>query len=98
MSWCAPDTGPWAGISRYSCIPQTHFEYALARRERKTGPGYRGFVTEFSPDITLEEDLLRRDLTINAMAQREDGTIIDPYGGQKDLGARVLRHVSRGVQ
>jgi tRNA nucleotidyltransferase (CCA-adding enzyme) len=74
--------------------PETHFEYALARRERKTGPGYRGFVTEFSPDITLEEDLLRRDLTINAMAQRDDGTIVDPYGGQKDLAARVLRHVS----
>ena len=74
--------------------PETHFEYALARRERKTGPGYRGFVTEFSPDITLEEDLLRRDLTINAMAQREDGSLVDPYGGQKDLAARVLRHVS----
>ena len=74
--------------------PETHFEYALARRERKTGPGYRGFVTEFSPDITLEEDLLRRDLTVNAMAQREDGTIIDPHGGQRDLAARVLRHVS----
>ncbi len=74
--------------------PETHAEYALARRERKTGPGYRGFVTEFSPDITLEEDLLRRDLTINAIAQAVDGTLIDPYGGQKDLDARVLRHVS----
>jgi tRNA nucleotidyltransferase (CCA-adding enzyme) len=74
--------------------PETHFEYALARRERKTGPGYRGFVTEFSPDITLEEDLLRRDLTINAMAQLEDGSIIDPHGGQTDVAARVLRHVS----
>jgi tRNA nucleotidyltransferase (CCA-adding enzyme) len=74
--------------------PVTHFEYALARRERKTGPGYRGFVTDFSPDITLEEDLLRRDLTINAMAQREDGSIVDPYGGQADLAARTLRHVS----
>ncbi len=74
--------------------PETHFEYALARRERKTGPGYRGFVTEFSPDITLEEDLLRRDLTINAMAQAGDGTLIDPCGGQADLAARVLRHVS----
>lgn len=74
--------------------PETHAEHALARRERKTGPGYRGFVTEFSPDITLEEDLQRRDLTINAIAQREDGTLVDPYGGQKDLAARVLRHVS----
>jgi len=74
--------------------PQTHAEYALARRERKTGPGYRGFVTEFSPDITLEEDLLRRDLTINAMAQAADGTLVDPYGGRADLEARVLRHVS----
>ena len=74
--------------------PQTSFEYALARRERKTGPGYRGFVTEFSPDITLEEDLQRRDLTINAIAQGEDGTLIDPYGGQQDLESRVLRHVS----
>jgi tRNA nucleotidyltransferase (CCA-adding enzyme) len=74
--------------------PETHFEYALARRERKTGPGYRGFVTDFSSDITLEEDLLRRDLTINAMAQRDDGTLIDPYGGRADLEARVLRHVS----
>jgi tRNA nucleotidyltransferase (CCA-adding enzyme) len=74
--------------------PQTKAEYALARRERKTGPGYHGFVTEFSPDITLEEDLLRRDLTINAIAQADDGTLIDPYGGQADLAARVLRHVS----
>jgi len=74
--------------------PQTNEEYALARRERKTGPGYRGFVTEFSPDITLEEDLLRRDLTINAIAQTEDGTLIDPHGGQADIAARVLRHVS----
>jgi len=74
--------------------PETHAEYALARRERKTGPGYRGFVTEFSPDITLQEDLLRRDLTINAIAQAADGTLIDPYGGRADLQARVLRHVS----
>ena len=74
--------------------PQTQAEHALARRERKTGPGYRGFVTEFTPDITLEEDLQRRDLTINAIAQREDGSLVDPYGGQKDLAARVLRHVS----
>jgi tRNA nucleotidyltransferase (CCA-adding enzyme) len=74
--------------------PQTQFEYALARRERKTGPGYHGFVTDFSPDITLEEDLLRRDLTINAIAQRADGSLVDPYGGQNDLSARTLRHVS----
>jgi tRNA nucleotidyltransferase (CCA-adding enzyme) len=74
--------------------PETLFEYALARRERKTGPGYRGFVTEFSPEITLEEDLLRRDLTINAIAQDTDGSLVDPHGGQADLAARVLRHVS----
>ena len=74
--------------------PETKFEYALARRERKTGPGYHGFVTDFSPDITLDEDLLRRDLTINAIAQADDGKLIDPYGGQADLAARVLRHVS----
>jgi tRNA nucleotidyltransferase (CCA-adding enzyme) len=74
--------------------PQSKAEHALARRERKTGPGYRGFVTEFTPDITLEEDLLRRDLTINAIAQRADGSLVDPYGGEADLQARVLRHVS----
>ena len=74
--------------------PDTRSEHALARRERKTGPGYRGFVTEFSPDITLEEDLRRRDLTVNAMARAPDGTLVDPYGGQADLAARTLRHVS----
>jgi tRNA nucleotidyltransferase (CCA-adding enzyme) len=74
--------------------PETHEEYALARLERKVAPGYRGFVTEFSPAVTLEEDLLRRDLTINAMARGADGKIIDPYGGQADLRARMLRHVS----
>jgi tRNA nucleotidyltransferase (CCA-adding enzyme) len=74
--------------------PTSHAEHALARRERKTAPGYRGFVTEFSPDITLEEDLLRRDLTINAIAQATDDSLVDPYGGQADLAARVLRHVS----
>src|SRR5262245_41811587 len=74
--------------------PKTKEEHALARQERKTGPGYRGFVTEFSPSVTLEDDLRRRDLTINAMAQDDDGTIVDPYGGQRDLEARVLRHVS----
>lgn len=74
--------------------PQTHEEYALARLERKSGPGYRGFVTDFSPLVTLEEDLKRRDLTINAMARAADGTLVDPYGGERDLAARTLRHVS----
>lgn len=74
--------------------PDTREEYALARVERKVAPGYRGFTTQFSPDVTLEEDLKRRDLTINAMAESIDGDIIDPYDGQRDLQARVLRHVS----
>lgn len=74
--------------------PETHEEYALARTERKTAPGYKGFVFHTSPDVTLEEDLRRRDLTVNAMARDESGTIIDPYGGRSDLEARVLRHVS----
>jgi len=74
--------------------PQTHEEYALARLERKVAPGYRGFTTQFSPAVTLEEDLRRRDLTINAMAESEAGDVIDPYGGQADLAARRLRHVS----
>src|SRR5256885_1528123 len=74
--------------------PETHEEYALARLERKVAPGYRGFTTQFSPDVTLEEDLKRRDLTINAMAESPSGEIIDPYGGRRDLDARVLRHVS----
>ncbi len=74
--------------------PGTREEHALARLERKTGPGYRGFVTEFSPAVTLEEDLARRDLTVNAMARDADGVLVDPYGGQRDLEARVLRHVS----
>jgi len=74
--------------------PQTHEEHALARRERKVAPGYRGFVTEFASDVTLEEDLRRRDLTINAIARGEDGALIDPFGGARDLEARVLRHVS----
>ena len=74
--------------------PRTHEEYALARTERKTGPGYRGFEVYAAPDVTLEDDLIRRDLTINAIAQQEDGTLIDPYGGQRDLAAKVLRHVS----
>ncbi|WP_286746232.1 multifunctional CCA addition/repair protein, partial [Aquabacterium sp. UBA2148] len=74
--------------------PDTGEEHALARTERKSGPGYHGFDVHASPDVTLEEDLTRRDLTINAMAEDHDGTLIDPWGGQRDLGARVLRHVS----
>jgi tRNA nucleotidyltransferase (CCA-adding enzyme) len=74
--------------------PQTHEEHALARLERKVAPGYRGFTTQFSPDVTLEEDLRRRDLTINAMAETPSGDIVDPYGGRRDLEARLLRHVS----
>jgi tRNA nucleotidyltransferase (CCA-adding enzyme) len=74
--------------------PESHEEYALARLERKTGPGYRGFAVEFGPEVTLEEDLARRDLTINAIAQAADGTFVDPYGGRRDLQARLLRHVS----
>ena len=75
--------------------PQTGEEYALARTERKTGPGYRGFETLFAPDVTLEQDLERRDLTINAIAKDPDsGALIDPFGGQRDLDDRTLRHVS----
>ena len=73
--------------------PRTQEEYALARTERKTGPGYHGFVFRTGPEVTLEDDLSRRDLTINAMAQDEHGTLVDPWGGQADLAARVLRHV-----
>jgi tRNA nucleotidyltransferase (CCA-adding enzyme) len=69
-------------------------EYALARTERKSAPGYHGFDFHAAPDVTLEQDLARRDLTINAMAQGADGVLIDPYGGARDLAARVLRHVS----
>ncbi|MEA3107947.1 MAG: hypothetical protein QOI88_2552 [Gammaproteobacteria bacterium] len=75
--------------------PDTHEEYALARLERKVAPGYRGFVVEFGPDVTLDEDLARRDLTINAIAQAADGTLVDPYGGRRDLESRTLRHVSQ---
>lgn len=74
--------------------PQTREEHALARLERKVAPGYRGFTTEFSPSVTLEQDLARRDLTINAMARSADGEIIDPFEGRADLERRVLRHVS----
>ncbi|MGF1686336.1 multifunctional CCA addition/repair protein [Photobacterium japonica] len=74
--------------------PKTKQEYALARTERKSGAGYTGFVCYSAPDVTLEQDLMRRDLTINAIAQANDGTLIDPYQGQQDLDQRVLRHVS----
>jgi tRNA nucleotidyltransferase (CCA-adding enzyme) len=74
--------------------PQTREEYALARTERKTGRGYHGFAFHAAPNVTLEQDLARRDLTINAIAQAADGSLIDPYGGQRDLRARVLRHVT----
>lgn len=74
--------------------PRTHEEYALARTERKTGHGYRGFTFHATPDVTLTEDLLRRDLTINAMAMDADGALIDPFNGRNDLDRRILRHVS----
>ena len=74
--------------------PQSGEEYALARTERKSGRGYGGFTFHASPDVTLEEDLVRRDLTVNAMAEDAQGRLIDPYGGQRDLAARLLRHVS----
>jgi len=74
--------------------PDTHEEYALARLERKIAPGYHGFQFRFDPGVTLEEDLRRRDLTINAIAQAADGTYVDPYGGRRDLEQRCLRHVS----
>ncbi len=74
--------------------PQTHEEYALARTERKTGSGYTGFVVQAAPDVSLEADLRRRDLTINAIAESPEGTIIDPYQGMIDLQRRLLRHVS----
>ena len=74
--------------------PKTQEEYALARTERKSGKGYTGFVCDASSSVTLEEDLLRRDLTVNAIAQDNLGNLIDPYGGKKDLENRLLRHVS----
>ena len=78
--------------------PETGEEYALARRERKTSSGYHGFEFDAGPDISLEEDLSRRDLTINAIAEDEDGNLIDPYGGRDDLNNRVLRHVSEAFR
>lgn len=74
--------------------PETHEEYALARSERKIGPGYHGFRFHASPEVGIEDDLRRRDLTINAMAEDEDGHLIDPFGGRRDLERRLLRHVS----
>ena len=74
--------------------PRTHEEYALARTERKSGRGYKGFTVHAAPDVTLEEDLRRRDLTINAIARDENGALIDPFGGRQDLERRLLRHVS----
>ncbi|HEY9097289.1 MAG TPA: multifunctional CCA addition/repair protein [Thiobacillus sp.] len=74
--------------------PETHAEHALARTERKSGLGYKGFKVYAAPEVTLEEDLQRRDLTINAIAEDEAGELVDPYGGQRDLVARVFRHVS----
>ena len=74
--------------------PNSHEEYALARTERKSSSGYTGFTCYAAPDVTLEQDLLRRDLTVNALAEDADGTIIDPYGGRRDLEQRILRHVS----
>jgi tRNA nucleotidyltransferase (CCA-adding enzyme) len=74
--------------------PKTHEEYALARTERKSGRGYKGFTVYAAPDVTLEQDLARRDLTINAIAKADDGALIDPFGGRKDLQEGVLRHVS----
>ncbi|MBT9539055.1 multifunctional CCA addition/repair protein [Thiobacillus sp.] len=74
--------------------PESHAEYALARTERKSGKGYKGFTVHAAPDVTLEQDLSRRDLTINAMAEDANGKLVDPYGGQRDLAAKVFRHVS----
>jgi len=75
--------------------PDTQEEYALARTERKTAPGYHGFVFHTAPEVTLEDDLIRRDLTINAIARAEDGTLTDPFGGQRDIRNRIFRHVSQ---
>ncbi len=78
--------------------PDTHEEYALARTERKTARGYHGFAVHAAPDVTLEEDLARRDLTINAIAQDEHGHRTDPYGGERDIAAKVLRHVTEAFR
>lgn len=78
--------------------PDTKEEYALARTERKSGRGYKGFVFHAGPEVTLEEDLARRDLTVNAIARHADGTLVDPMGGVEDVRARVLRHVGEAFQ
>jgi tRNA nucleotidyltransferase (CCA-adding enzyme) len=78
--------------------PDTHEEYALARTERKTAPGYHGFAIHASPDVTLEEDLARRDLTLNAIAQDAHGQRTDPFGGERDIAAKVLRHVTEAFR
>ncbi|MEM1231593.1 MAG: hypothetical protein AAGI15_13710 [Pseudomonadota bacterium] len=78
--------------------PQTHEEHALARTERKSGPGHRGFIVHAGPEVTLEQDLARRDLTINAMAQRPDGALVDPFDGMRDLRAGLLRHVTEAFR
>jgi tRNA nucleotidyltransferase (CCA-adding enzyme) len=78
--------------------PDTHEEYALARTERKTARGYHGFAIHAAPDVTLEEDLARRDLTINAIAQNEHGQRTDPFGGERDIAAKVLRHVTEAFR
>jgi tRNA nucleotidyltransferase (CCA-adding enzyme) len=78
--------------------PVTHEEYALARTERKTAPGYRGFAVHAAPDVTLEQDLSRRDLTVNAIAQDSAGRLIDPYGGERDVREGVLRHVTEAFR
>jgi tRNA nucleotidyltransferase (CCA-adding enzyme) len=78
--------------------PTTHEEYALARTERKSGRGYKGFTVYAAPDVTLEDDLKRRDLTINAMARDKSGALVDPFGGEKDLREGVLRHVSESFE
>ena len=74
--------------------PESNEEYALARTERKTGPGYHGFEFDTATDVSLEDDLKRRDLTINAIAEDADGTLVDPFGGQTDLEERRLKHIS----
>ncbi len=78
--------------------PKTHEEYALARTERKTAKGYKGFQFHAAADVSLEEDLKRRDLTINAIAQSKDGELIDPYHGREDLAQKILRHISPAFQ
>lgn len=78
--------------------PDTHEEYALARTERKTARGYHGFAVHAAPDVTLEQDLARRDLTINAIAQDTNGQRVDPYGGERDIAAKVLRHVTHAFR